>query len=65
LNNILHRPANKEAGREKGEFKMSGQSTFHRTLVALAAALLTSTVAVSAAVAPAQVASAASVAVRA
>ncbi|HEY1143637.1 MAG TPA: hypothetical protein VGE68_06350 [Sphingomicrobium sp.] len=44
---------------------MSGQSTFNRTLVAIAAALLTSTVAVSAAVGPAQVASPASVSARA
>jgi hypothetical protein len=49
--------ATKEASRQKGEFKMSAQSTFKRTLVAIAAALLTSTVAVSAAVGPAQVAS--------
>lgn len=35
---------------------MSGQSHFTRTLVAIAAALLTSTVAVGAAIAPAQVA---------
>jgi len=44
---------------------MSAQSTFKRTLVAVAAALLTSTVAVSAAVVPAQVASSSSVSARA
>jgi hypothetical protein len=49
----------------KGRIQMSGQSTFNRTLVALAAALLASTVAVSAAVAPAQVAGSVSVSARA
>ena len=44
---------------------MSGQSTLKRTMVAIAAALLTSTVAVSAAVVPAQVASTETVSARA
>jgi len=44
---------------------MSGQSTFSRTLVALAAALLMSSVTVGAAVGPAQVASPAAVSVNA
>ena len=41
-------------GAKKGEFKMSGQSPFARTLVAIAAALVMSTVTVGAAVGPAQ-----------
>jgi hypothetical protein len=47
-----HRPAGKRRAR-KGEFEMSSQSPFTRTLVALAAALCMSTVAVGAAVGPA------------
>jgi hypothetical protein len=47
---------NLNRGPAKGRFGMSGQSHFTRTLVAFAAALLMSTVAVSAAVGPAQVA---------
>lgn len=39
---------------EKGRLEMSSQSHFTRTLVAMAAALLTSTIAVGAAVGPAQ-----------
>jgi hypothetical protein len=44
--------ANRRA--RKGEFKMSSQSPFTRTIVALAAALAMSTIAVGAAVGPAQ-----------
>jgi len=44
---------------------MSAQSHFTRTLVAFAAALLVSSVAVGAAVAPAQIAASASVSARA
>ena len=39
---------------EKGRMKMQGQSQFNRTLVAIAAAIAMSTVAVGAAVGPAQ-----------
>ena len=41
-------------GSNKGRMKMSGQTQFTRTLVAIAAALVMSTVTVSAAVGPAQ-----------
>jgi hypothetical protein len=41
-------------GRKNGRFQMSSQSQFTRTLVAIAAALVMSTIAVGAAVAPAQ-----------
>ena len=43
-----------QAGPSKGEFKMSSQSPIRSTLVALAAALALSTVAIGAAVGPAQ-----------
>ena len=49
----------------KGRFGMSAQSHFTRTLVAFAAALFVSSVAVGAAVGPAQVAASASVSARA
>jgi hypothetical protein len=49
----VHRPASKRAD-QKGSFNMSSQSPFTRTLVAIAAALAMSTVAVGAAVGPAQ-----------
>ena len=54
LNCTWHRPATDEADRQKGDLEMSGQSQFVRTLTALAAALLVSSVTVSAAVGPAQ-----------
>ena len=47
-----------KGGREKGEFKMSGQTTFTRTLIAAVGALLMSSVAVGAAIAPAHIAAA-------
>jgi hypothetical protein len=50
---LILRPAAKKTGK-KGDQQMSSQSQFTRTLVALAAALVMSTVAVSAAVGPAQ-----------
>jgi hypothetical protein len=50
---MWHRPA-VEGGPEKGRLEMSGQSLFTRKLTAIAAALLVSSVAVSAAVGPAQ-----------
>jgi hypothetical protein len=53
LNCIGHRSA-KWIGGEKREIKMSGQSNITRTLVAAFAAVLMSTVAVGAAVGPAQ-----------
>jgi hypothetical protein len=49
---FIGRQANRQA--TKGEFKMSSQSPFTRTLVAIAAALAMSTIAVGAAVGPAQ-----------
>jgi hypothetical protein len=49
----VHRPASKPAG-EKRRVQMSSQSPFTRTLVAIAAALAMSTIAVGAAVGPAQ-----------
>jgi len=52
LNSLVHRPASKTAG-EKRRVQMSSQSPFTRTLVAIAAALFMSTVAVGAAVGPA------------
>jgi hypothetical protein len=48
----VHRPASKQAG-EKRRVQMSSQSPFTRTLVAIAAALTMSTIAVGAAVGPA------------
>jgi hypothetical protein len=48
-----HRLASKKAG-QKGRIPMSSQSSFTRTLVAIAGALLMSTVAIGAAVGPAQ-----------
>lgn len=42
------------AGKQKGRMKMSGQSQFKRTLVAIAAALFMSSITVGAAVGPAQ-----------
>jgi hypothetical protein len=48
-----HRPARKKAG-EKRRVQMSSQSPFTRSLVAIAAALIMSTIAVGAAVGPAQ-----------
>jgi hypothetical protein len=48
-----HGPA-KGNGGKKGEFEMSSQSPITRTLVAIAAALAMSTVAIGAAVGPAQ-----------
>src|SRR6476619_2845412 len=48
-----HRPAEQKAG-QKGRIEMSSQSSFTRTLVAIAAALVMSTVAIGAAVGPAQ-----------
>jgi hypothetical protein len=53
LISLVHRPASQAAGR-KGRFQMSSQSQFTRTLIAIAAALVMSTVAVGAAVGPAQ-----------
>jgi hypothetical protein len=44
----------KKGGRKKGSFKMSSQSQFKQTLVAAFAAVLMSSVAVGAAVGPAQ-----------
>jgi hypothetical protein len=49
----VHQPAANRTG-EKGSFNMSSQSSVTRTLVAIAAALAMSTVAVGAAVGPAQ-----------
>jgi hypothetical protein len=49
----VHQPAIKGRAK-KGVFNMSSQSSFTRTLVAIAAALVMSTVAVGAAVGPAQ-----------
>jgi hypothetical protein len=49
----VHRPASKPAG-ENRRFPMSSQSPFTRTLVAIAAALAMSTIAIGAAVGPAQ-----------
>jgi hypothetical protein len=43
-----------QADQKKGVFKMSSKSPFARTLIAIAAALVTSTLAVGAAVGPAQ-----------
>lgn len=43
------------AGREKGDYKMSGQQTITRTLIAALGAILMSSVAVGSAVGPAQV----------
>jgi hypothetical protein len=48
-----HRPAGKQAGKKR-RVQMSSQSPFTRTLVAIAAALAMSTIAVGAAVGPAQ-----------
>jgi hypothetical protein len=56
---------NQKADRQKGDFRMSAQSHFTRTLVAFVAALLVSSVAVGAAVGPAQVAANAAVSARA
>jgi hypothetical protein len=50
---IVHRPARKWTG-EKGRFEMSSKSQFTRNLVAICAALVMSTVAVTAAVTPVQ-----------
>jgi hypothetical protein len=49
----VHRPAIEQAGRKR-RFEMSSQSPFTRTLVAIVAALTMSTIAVGAAVGPAQ-----------
>jgi hypothetical protein len=49
----VHRPASKKAG-EKRRISMSSQSHFTRTLIAMIGALVMSTVAVGAAVGPAQ-----------
>jgi hypothetical protein len=62
---ILAPARERKADRQKGRLQMSAQSHFTRTLVAFAAALLVSSVAVGAAVGPAQVASTASVSARA
>jgi len=43
-------------GRKKGVFKMSGQTTLTRTLIAAIGALLMSSVAVGSAIAPAHIA---------
>ena len=49
-----HRPEQENPAGEKREFEMSSQSKFTRTLVAIVGALAMSTVAVGAAVGPAQ-----------
>jgi hypothetical protein len=65
LNCIRHRPS-KQRRAEKGRIQMSNQSQFKQTVVALFAAVLMSSVAVGAAVGPAQaVASPAGVALHA
>jgi hypothetical protein len=53
LNSVGHRQAG-NGSREKGSLEMSSQSPLTRTLVAIAAALAMSTVAIGAAVGPAQ-----------
>jgi hypothetical protein len=53
LNSVWHRQAG-NGSREKGSLEMSSQSPLTRTLVAIAAALAMSTVAIGAAVGPAQ-----------
>jgi hypothetical protein len=49
-----HRPAGSSRRARKGRIQMSSQSPITRTLIAIAAALVMSTVAVGAAVGPAQ-----------